>query len=246
MSRTVQIGAVEDAPRRYGDPGGFGRSAAGLINLVLFLVPLMGLSLGAQSLASERERGTLAYVLSQPVSVAELFLGKFFGLAVALTGAILVGFAAISLVISFGGDGRGAIAFATLAGLTTLLAWISLAVGCLISSRARRTASALGVAVVVWLALAFLGDLGLIGTTIVLEIPPEALLAVAILNPLESYRIAAILAVQGTLDLLGPAGVVARQELGAALPLVLVSVLASWLGLSLLAAYLRTVREEMR
>ena len=37
---------------------GFGRTAASLINLVLLIVPLMALTVGAQSLAAERERGT--------------------------------------------------------------------------------------------------------------------------------------------------------------------------------------------
>ncbi len=37
---------------------GFGRTSASLINLVLLIVPLMGLTLGALSLAGEREKGT--------------------------------------------------------------------------------------------------------------------------------------------------------------------------------------------
>ncbi|HLG51827.1 MAG TPA: ABC transporter permease, partial [Chloroflexota bacterium] len=101
----------------YGDPGGFGRAAAGMVNLVLLLAPLMGLTLGAQSLASEREHGTLAYLLAQPVGVVEVFAGKFVGLGLALGGAILVGFAASTLIIGLGGEGHGADAFAVLAGL---------------------------------------------------------------------------------------------------------------------------------
>ena len=62
---------------------GFGRTAAGLVNLVLLIVPLMGLTAGAQALAGERERGTLLYLLSQPVDRAELVLGKWWQLATA-------------------------------------------------------------------------------------------------------------------------------------------------------------------
>src|SRR5690606_39909351 len=61
---------------------GFGRTAAGLINLVLFLAPLMGLTLGAQAISGEREQGTLAYLLAQPVSLVEIFVAKFLGLAI--------------------------------------------------------------------------------------------------------------------------------------------------------------------
>ena len=38
---------------------GFGRTAASLINLVLLIIPLMALTVGAQSLAGEQERNTL-------------------------------------------------------------------------------------------------------------------------------------------------------------------------------------------
>ena len=58
---------------------GFGRTSASLINLVLLIVPLMGLTLGALSLAGEREKGTLLYLLAQPINQLELLLGKFTG-----------------------------------------------------------------------------------------------------------------------------------------------------------------------
>ncbi len=50
-----------------GDYGlaGFGRTAASIINIVLLVGPLMGLTLGAISLAGERERSTLQYLLAQ-------------------------------------------------------------------------------------------------------------------------------------------------------------------------------------
>ena len=67
---------------------GFGRTGASLINLVLLIIPLMGLTLGALSLAGERERGTLLFLLSQPLAQAELLLGKFVGLALAILAAV--------------------------------------------------------------------------------------------------------------------------------------------------------------
>jgi Cu-processing system permease protein len=63
----------------YSGFAGFGRTAASLVNLVLLVVPLMALTVGAGSLAGERERGTLHYLLSQPVNRAEVLLGKYLG-----------------------------------------------------------------------------------------------------------------------------------------------------------------------
>src|SRR3972149_2090028 len=44
----------------------FSRTTASLLNLCLLLAPLVALSLGAGSIAAERDRGHLTYLLSQP------------------------------------------------------------------------------------------------------------------------------------------------------------------------------------
>ena len=71
---------------------GFGRTAASLLNLVLLIVPLLGLLLGAMSVVGEKEQGTLLTLLAQPVTVPEIFLGKYLGAAAAVVATILLGF----------------------------------------------------------------------------------------------------------------------------------------------------------
>ncbi len=83
---------------------GFGRTAAGLINLVLLVVPLMALTAGAGSIASDRERGMLAYLLAQPVSRTEVLLGKYVRLAGALLACICLGLGACASVLAWKGD----------------------------------------------------------------------------------------------------------------------------------------------
>ena len=83
---------------------GFSRTSAALINLVLLIVPLMGLTLGAMSLAGERERGSLAYLLAQPVTIGEVMLGKFIGLGLTLAAALAFGFGLAGVVIAWRGD----------------------------------------------------------------------------------------------------------------------------------------------
>src|SRR3990167_4885475 len=82
---------------------GFGRTTASLLNLVFLIVPLMGLLLGAMSVASEREQGTLTTLLAQPVTAGEILLGKFLGTAAALVATLLLGFGLSGLVISWYG-----------------------------------------------------------------------------------------------------------------------------------------------
>jgi Cu-processing system permease protein len=230
----------------YGGVSGFGRTSAALINLVLFLAPLMGLTLGAQALSSERERGTMSYLLSLPVSPFEMFIAKFIGLAIAIGAAIVSGFALATLTMSFMGSGGSAGAFLPLTGLTVLLAWASLAIGYLISSFSRSTMSALGVAVVVWLVLVLIGNLGLMGTAVILKLSPGALLASTLVNPLESYRIAAVDLLRDSMELLGPAGLVAQDTFGGWSTVVLTGILLAWLVVPLAIAYVTMRREEQK
>ncbi|MCZ7578292.1 MAG: ABC transporter permease [Dehalococcoidia bacterium] len=85
-----------------GDIGsqGFNRTTAGLINLCILLVPLLSLVLGAAAIAGERERGTLATLLSQPISAAELLAGKYVGLTIAVWSAIALGFGAAGFLVA--------------------------------------------------------------------------------------------------------------------------------------------------
>lgn len=230
----------------YGGVSGFGRTSAALINLVLFLAPLMGLTLGAQALSSEREQGTMSYLLAQPVSPFEMFIAKFVGLAIAIGAAIVSGFALATLTMTFMDSGGDASAFLPLTGLTVLLAWASLAIGYLISSFSRRTMSALGVAVVVWLVLVLVGDLGLMGTAVILKLSPETLLATTLVNPLESYRIAAVDTLRDSMELLGPAGMVAQDTFGGRSVAILTGILVAWLVGPLAIAYMTMRREEQR
>lgn len=230
----------------YGGISGFGRTSAGLVNLVLFLAPLMGLTLGAQALAAEREQGTLGYLLAQPVSFLEVFLSKFIGLAIAITAAIVSGFALSTLTINMLSGGSGMSTFFALTGLTVLLALASLSLGYLISSISRRTSTALGIAIVAWLALVLIGDLGLMGTAVIMELSPSQLLGLTLVNPLEVYRIASIDLLQDSLELLGPSGLVAHTWFGGAIGVVLTAIMLLWIIVPLAIAYTTMSREEKR
>jgi Cu-processing system permease protein len=212
---------------------GFGRTGASLINLILLIVPLMGLTLGALSLAGERERGTLLYLLAQPVSPPEVLVGKFMGLAGALIAAVSAGFGLSGLLISWQGGLVQSELYLALWGLTVLLALLSLAFGFLISALARKGATAMGVALFVWLGLVFLSDLGVMGTALVLKLSVGQLLGLALLNPLHSFKLLAVLSVQGDLEILGPAGLYALRAFGDWLVPFLTLLLLGWTALAL-------------
>lgn len=211
----------------YGGLGGFGRTAASLVNALLLFVPLLGLSVGAAALAGDRERGTLLYLLSQPVNRAEVFCGKALGAALAVALALTLGFGLAGLALAVNGAGAGD-AFLALAGYTLLLALTALGVGFVISALTRKTATALGAALIVWLALVFFSDLGLVGVTLAVRPTPATLLGMLLVNPLQIFKLGAIYSLRATLDTLGAAGQYALLRFGAALPALLAGLLAVW------------------
>jgi Cu-processing system permease protein len=213
---------------------GFGRTAASLINLVLLIVPLMGLTLGALSLAQEREQGTLLYMLAQPVSKLELLLGKFLGLALSLLTALGLGFGLTGTLIALSGGGGDPVTYLVLLGLTFLLALVSLSLGFFISVVVKSGATAVGLALFLWLILVFFGDLGVMGTAVTMQLSVEQLLAITLINPLQIFKIAAILDLRTSLEVLGPAGIYAARTWGEQLMPLLVGLLLAWSLLPLL------------
>jgi Cu-processing system permease protein len=217
---------------------GFSRVTASLVNLVLLIVPLMALTVGAGSLAGEHERGTLRYLLSQPVARSEVLAGKYLGLAAALLGAMALGFGLPGLVIAGRGAEVGAEVYLLLAGLAFVLALGMLSVGFLIGALARKMAVANSVALFVWLAFVFVGDLGLMGSTLAFKLPIHLLFNLALLNPLQAFKMAALIGINATLDVLGPAGIYAMQTYGGHLTWLFLLALGAWVALPLLAAYI--------
>ena len=207
---------------------GFGRTSASLINLILLIVPLMGLTLGALGLAGEREQGTLLYLLAQPISQAELLLGKTIGLGLALLAALALGFGLTALFIAANGGGAEVGIYLALLGLASLLALASLSVGLFVSALTGRGATAVGVALFLWLLLVFFGDLGLMGTALVLKLDVEQLFLLALANPLQLFKIAAVYSLRQNLEVLGPAGIYALRTYGSRLLPLLVGLLGAW------------------
>lgn len=233
----LSLGLAWMALSGAGDYGlaGFGRTSASLINLILLIAPLMGLTLGALSLAGEREQGTLLYLLAQPINQIELLLGKFLGLALALIAALGLGFGLTGFLIAANGGGADLGLYLNLLALSALLAVASLSVGFLISAAAQKGSTAVGAALFLWLILVFFGDLGVMGTALMLQLDVSQLLGLVLVNPLQLFKVAAVFNIRNNLEVLGPAGVYAVRTYGGQLLPLLVSLLLAWVLLPFLA-----------
>lgn len=225
---------------------GFGRTSAGLLNLLLLLVPLIGLTVGAQAIVADRQDRSLDYLLAQPVSPSEVYTGKYLGAAATLVLLLIFGFGWAGLVMAIRGSAGRSGDFMTLAIVTTLLGLGMLSVGFLISSFSRQTSAALGIAVSLWLVFVIIGDLGVMGSSLVMSFQPQTLLWVTMVNPLDIYKLVSVGLLNTSVDVLGPAGLYASDRFGDRLVPFLLLLKAIWVLVPLAAGYLLFRRVDYR
>ena len=217
---------------------GFGRTTAGLLNLIMLVVPLMALIAGAGSIAGERERGTLLYLLAQPISRSELLFGKYLGLSVAMCCSMGIGFGLSAAVLAWKAGGVGLGAFSMLIVYTCLLSLAMLSIGMLLSVLSRRSGVATGLGLFCWLVLVFVSDLGLMAGTVLFKLRVQEVFSIAVVNPLQAFKMGVIVNMNASLDVLGPVGTYASHTYGDALSLILTSMLVLWIVLPLGVAML--------
>ncbi len=216
---------------------GFGPVVAQFIVLVMLFSPLMGLTLGAQAIVRDRERGIVAYLLAQPISSAQYFASKIVSLAISLCAAVLFGFGVVALTMGALGTGGALSDLAVLLGSTWLLTVAMATVGVLVSVLVRKAPTGLGIAIALWLGFTIVGDLGLMATAMATHLGIEPLLYTTLLNPVEAFKIAAIAQLSGSLDSLGPGGRLATDVFGAWLLPVTVLAMSAWVLLPTAVAW---------
>jgi Cu-processing system permease protein len=150
---------------------------------------------------------------------------------------LVFGFGWSGAIMALRGSAGSPSDFLLLVILTILLALAMLSIGYLISACSPGTAAALGIAVSLWLVLIVLGDLGLMGSSIVMDLNPNTLLGAALANPLDAYKLLSVDLLDSSLDVLGPAGTYATDRLGTRLAPALLGLQLAWAILPLPIGY---------
>jgi Cu-processing system permease protein len=208
----------------------FSRTTASLINLCLLLVPLIALTSGAGSIAGERERGTLPYLLAQPLERWELLTGKFTGLVAATGSATIAGFGVAGVFIAFFAATMDATTYLLLLGLMLALVAVMTGIGLAASVISNGRTQALGVALLFWFVTVLLFDLVLVGLVSNASLGGHGLMTALLLNPIEIVRVLAIMWLEPDLTVLGPFGSYLLEEVGrSAATAVLLAALAAWM-----------------
>lgn len=216
---------------------GLSRLLVTYIQICMAILPIFVLITTVRSVAGDREAGVFEYLLSLPVSLGGWFWGR-------LVGRFVVVFLPAFLAMAVG-TGWAVVQeipvpwrmFGIYTALLAALAWCFLGIGMLISTLARSVDTAQGAAFVVWLFLILFLDLILLGVLVQERVAAETAVLIALANPLQVFRTAAMMLFDPNLILLGPSALVILDVFGErgylawaiAYPILLGS-LCAWIG----------------
>ncbi|MGD9488023.1 MAG: ABC transporter permease subunit [Calditrichaceae bacterium] len=216
----------------------FIRTTASLLNLNLYLVPLVALILGAMSFASD-EPGALQLQISQPVLRSENLLGKYFGLFLAIVISTGIGFGAAGMVIGWRAGASDLTAYIAFVLLSLVLGLIFLSISALISVITMKRTQALSIGLFVWFIFVILYDLLVMWLASSFEgnVLRNVLFGMLFGNPVDLVRVGTLFVLGGKI-MFGPtAGAVLKFVGGTGSGfLVLFTALLAWGGLPLALA----------
>ena len=208
---------------------------ASLVSLVIYLIPLIALLLGFDAIVGERERGSLDLLLSLPITRLELLLGKYLGLAAALTLSTLVGFGLVAVLLYQHISWAGLYHYIGFMVRSVLLGLAFLSLAVLVSVIARDRTRASGLAIAMWFFFVLVFDLLLLGVQVGTggNFGGDAFAWLLLLNPADVFRILNVFALDDVRTLYGLASIV-PPALGS--PVVMGGVMLAWIVLPLMLA----------
>ena len=213
-----------------------------LSSLSIFLIPLIAMLLSYDALIGEIERGTMALLLSYPVSRVQILAGKFIGHIIILTLATAAGYglAGIALQLANGGiDIAAWKPFALLIAASVVLGAAFLAMGYVISAKVKERGTAAGVAIGIWLFFVVIFDMTLLGVLVAdseQTITAPVVEGILLLNPADIYRLLNLTGYENTAMYAGMAGL--SEQISLTVPVLLAAqvlwvfvplVLAAWI-----------------
>ena len=194
---------------------GLSRLLVTYIQLSMAILPIFVLISTVRSVAGDREAGVFEYLLSLPVSLFAWFWGKLLGRYLVVFLPVFLAMLGATLWALFKDIEVPWTMFLYYTGLLAAIAWCFLGIAMLLSTLARSTDVAQGAAFVVWLVMLLFLDLILLGVMIQERAPPELAVALALVNPLQVFRTAALMLFDPQLIILGPAAFVIFDHVGA-------------------------------
>ena len=193
---------------------GLSRLLVTYIQLCMAILPVFILITTVRSVAGDREAGVFEYLLSLPVPLSAWYWGKMIGRFAVVFVPVFLAMAAAAGWATWEEIPVPWDIFIFYTALLVALAWCFLGIAMFISTLARSADVAQGAAFLTWLVLLLFLDLILLGLMIQERLPPETIVGIALANPLQVFRTAAMLLFDPQLVLLGPAAYVILDAFG--------------------------------
>ena len=211
---------------------------ASLVSLVIYLVPLIALILGYDAIVGEKERGSLELMLSMPITRFEILLGKYLGLAAALTGATVLGFGSGLLPLASELTVRDGFHYAGFVGSAILMGLAFLSISMLVSVVALDRVRASGVAIALWFFFVLIFDLLLMGALVLSQgsLGSTVFAGLLMCNPADVFRLLNIFSSQQVQNMYGLATVMPERLTD---PAVLLAIMAAWIVVPFFIAHWR-------
>ena len=174
------------------------------IQITIVILPIFILITTVRSISGDRDSHILEYMLSFPISLKQYYWGKIIGRFI--TVYIPVIFAMILAVIygAFKGADIPWEIFFLYTGLLFALSSAFLGIAFFISSFVKSSEVALGIAFFVWIFLLAFIDIALISLMMQERFSEELIITIAMINPMEIFRVAAISLFDPELTVMGP------------------------------------------
>lgn len=202
---------------------------ASLVSLVIYLIPLIALLLGFDAIVGERERGSLDLLLALPITRLELLLGKYLGLAAALSLSTVAGFGAAALLLG-AQAGRAALGpYLGFMGSSVLLGLAFLSLAVMLSVVAADRTRASGLAIALWFFFVLVFDLVLLGLLVLTggQAGGDWFAWALLLNPADVFRILNVFSLDDVRTLYGLSSIVPPAL---AKPWLMAMVMLGWIA----------------
>jgi ABC-2 type transport system permease protein len=193
---------------------GLSRMLLIFIEVTIIILPIFILITTVKSISGDRESNVLEYMLSFPVSLKDYYWGKMLGRFVTV---FLPVFLALVLGVVFGVIKGGELPWAMIFLYSALLfsmSFVFLGLAFLISTLVKSTDIALGSAFMVWIVLLAFIDIALMGLMLQNRMSDGLIVTIAMLNPVEVFRIGAISLFDPELTVIGPVAYYLLDTLG--------------------------------
>lgn len=174
------------------------------IQITIVILPIFILITTVRSISGDRDNHILEYMLSFPISLTQYYWGKIIGRFVTVYMPV---FFAMVIAIVYGSLIGASIPwgiFLLYTGLLFALSSAFLGIAFFISSFVKSSEVALGVAFSVWIFLLAFIDIALISLMMQQRFNEELIIAIALANPMEIFRVAAISLFDPELTVMGP------------------------------------------